>query len=653
MRADLVNPEPPIAFVHPLVREAIYHELPHAERERQHARAAALLQELGAPAEQVAQQLLAVAPRGEQWAVDQLHDAARSALRKGAPDSAATYLRRALAEPPTPQRMPQTLFELGVTEALTDGPAAIEHLRAAYEGLTDPAARAQAAVVYARTQLFTGAPREAGRLAEAAAAELPPELIDLRQALVAIAIVAYTSGAADWLAAERVLEPFGERRVGDGPGAKMVATMAGFVLAVNGRIDAREAAAYAHEAIEGGELIPYDGNHVGVGTIFLMALADDPEALGDVAAKRAWAHAHGSIFGMMGANLWGGWVYLHRGDLRAAEAEERNSLALQTEWQETGIGRAYGLGFLSETLVERGRLDEAEELIALHRSGPADAEGGRFVRRSAILLALARGDGQQALELLGGYGRRDLTLHPAWEPWRSLQARALALVGRRDEALAVLEPELETARRWGAPGVVGAALRIRGELLEGEESIAQLREAAALLAQSTRRLEEAKALAALGTRLQERGEMQEAVALLRGALALADDCGADGLAEQVRSALHAGGVRPRRAATAGPEALTASERRVAERAAAGAANREIAAELHVTPKTVEVHLTAAYRKLGIRSRRELPAALGDLGASERLLQPWIPKFGVRDSGSPRCAAGVAPGFCSSWTDRRP
>ncbi len=216
VRADLVNPEPPIAFVHPLVREAIYHELPHAERERQHARAAELLRELGAPAEQVAQQLLAVSPRGEQWTVELLREAARSAARKGAPDSAGTYLRRALAEPPTGELVTQTLFELGLTEALTDGPAAIEHLRAAYERFTDPAARGQAAVVYARTQLFTGVPRAAGELAEAAAAELPPELIDLRQALIAIAIVAYTSGAADWATAERVAAPYVERRLGEG-----------------------------------------------------------------------------------------------------------------------------------------------------------------------------------------------------------------------------------------------------------------------------------------------------------------------------------------------------------------------------------------------------------------------------------------------------
>jgi DNA-binding NarL/FixJ family response regulator len=57
------------------------------------------------------------------------------------------------------------------------------------------------------------------------------------------------------------------------------------------------------------------------------------------------------------------------------------------------------------------------------------------------------------------------------------------------------------------------------------------------------------------------------------------------------------------------ESLTPSERRVADLAAAGRTNRDVAQELFVTPKTVEVHLSNAYRKLGIRSRRELAGAL--------------------------------------------
>ena len=73
--------------------------------------------------------------------------------------------------------------------------------------------------------------------------------------------------------------------------------------------------------------------------------------------------------------------------------------------------------------------------------------------------------------------------------------------------------------------------------------------------------------------------------------------------------MHAAGARPRSAARSGPGSLTPSERRVAKLAAEGRTNREIAQTLYVTPKTVEVHLSRAYRKLGVGSRRELLPAL--------------------------------------------
>ena len=76
-----------------------------------------------------------------------------------------------------------------------------------------------------------------------------------------------------------------------------------------------------------------------------------------------------------------------------------------------------------------------------------------------------------------------------------------------------------------------------------------------------------------------------------------------------RSELYAAGARPRSDALSGPASLTASERRVVDLAVTGETNRDIAQTLYVTPKTVEVHLSNAYRKLGIRSRRELAGVL--------------------------------------------
>jgi DNA-binding CsgD family transcriptional regulator len=82
------------------------------------------------------------------------------------------------------------------------------------------------------------------------------------------------------------------------------------------------------------------------------------------------------------------------------------------------------------------------------------------------------------------------------------------------------------------------------------------------------------------------------------------------VAQRAREELIAAGGRPRRTRIGGVEALTASELRVARRAASGRTNRQIAQELFVTMKAVEKHLASVYRKLDIQGRSELTGALG-------------------------------------------
>jgi DNA-binding NarL/FixJ family response regulator len=130
-----------------------------------------------------------------------------------------------------------------------------------------------------------------------------------------------------------------------------------------------------------------------------------------------------------------------------------------------------------------------------------------------------------------------------------------------------------------------------------------------VLEHSTARLELAKALAALGEALRRALRPTDAREPLRRALELAEICGATALVERARAELYATGARPRMTALSGVGSLTTSERRVADLAAVGLSNRDIAQELYITPKTVEVHLSSVYRKLGIGSRRDLPAAL--------------------------------------------
>jgi DNA-binding CsgD family transcriptional regulator len=143
----------------------------------------------------------------------------------------------------------------------------------------------------------------------------------------------------------------------------------------------------------------------------------------------------------------------------------------------------------------------------------------------------------------------------------------------------------------------------------GQRGLADLREAADVLRESGARLEHARALVEFGAALRRANQRAAAREPLRAGLDLAYRCGAGRLAHRAATELRATGARPRRAVLTGLEALTPSERRVAELAAGGMSNPEIAQALFVTLNTVEGHLRHVYQKLAISSRGQLPTAL--------------------------------------------
>ncbi|HEV8651789.1 MAG TPA: LuxR C-terminal-related transcriptional regulator [Actinomycetes bacterium] len=168
-----------------------------------------------------------------------------------------------------------------------------------------------------------------------------------------------------------------------------------------------------------------------------------------------------------------------------------------------------------------------------------------------------------------------------------------------------------SSRAWGAPRALGAALRAAGMVEGGQHGLTLLQEAVAVLATSLAKLEHAKARTALGAALRRASHRSQARQQLRQALEVATLCGAAPLAARAQAELLGTGARPRRVALRGVEALTPGERRIAQLAAEGPTNREIAQALFVTPRTVEVHLTSTYRKLDISSRAQLAAALAE------------------------------------------
>ena len=606
IRAEILRSEAPLGFVHPLAQAAVYRDLAPGEREVSHERAARILLGFHAPAERVAAHLLAMPRHGEAWVVDVLRTAARTAFAKGAPDAAIASLRRALAEPLSPELRTELLFELGRAQALMSLPDSADALSDAYASASDPATRGYAADWLACTLNFLEAPDEAADVARRTTLELPVELADLGRQLEASELISLFFGARD--DANERLERLRSHRTIDpalGPGAKMLAAVSALEWAESAG-PADRVVALAREALRGDALVAADAGYIVVAAILPMALADLDEAVDRWDAVRAEAHRSGFVFTNLAAQLWGGYTQYLRGELADAESELNAALSSAVLWG-VPAQKPWATAVLAELLVDRGAVAEARD--RLDRATPArpGSDPAMLMDRAGMRVLLAEGRAEEALALADVFeGHAGWRLQPRYAPWRSLKAQALDRLGRQADAIELAADELRIARLWGSPGTVGRSLRVLGAI-EREDGLAHLEEACDVLEGAPARVERAKALAALGETLRRTRRPTEAREPLRKALELAEISGATALVERTRAELYATGARPRTSALRGVRSLTASERRVADLAASGDANRDIAQRLYVTPKTVEVHLSNVYRKLEIASRRELRA----------------------------------------------
>jgi DNA-binding CsgD family transcriptional regulator len=187
---------------------------------------------------------------------------------------------------------------------------------------------------------------------------------------------------------------------------------------------------------------------------------------------------------------------------------------------------------------------------------------------------------------------------------------ALSHLGRREEAERLAEAELALAQRFGACVPIARALHARAVAESDDEARVMIcARAEALFADSPATLELVRVRLELGSTLAYIGRRVEAREALRPALADADDVGATLLAKRARRELVATGLRPRRAALEGVASLTPRQRQICELAAQGMGNRAIAHALFLSIKTVETHLAAGYRKLGVSTRAELAEQL--------------------------------------------
>ncbi len=609
VRAELLS------FSHPLARASVYGDITPARRGTLHLRAAVVLAGELAPPESVAAQLLTAAAGGETWVVEALRGAARVASAHGAPESAARYLARAIAEPPAPDLRAELRVELGQAEAASGGSEAVERCTEALEGVEDPAARARVLQTLGRVLAARGQEPTASRTFALALEELSDRGGDeLRSELLAD----YLSTAA----LDTELRAEALARVDALDASKLSADRRGD-RALLAQLAARSGQraepapvtiALAGRAWAGGRLIDAEGPAGPSWALVYWALALAEDYLGaervlDEVIDRA--RRLGLVLAHATAAHWRADCYLQQGRLSDALADAE----LAIDAQRFGWRRYLTMVQTTrvEALREQGRLEEAQRALAL----AAECEDARFVmsapprRVAAARLDLSQHDFESAYasltelgELMSRLGIRRTVL-----PWRPFAALAALQTGRRERARELIDAELELAGRAQAPVSLGRALRIAGLIEGGERGIELLERSVGELRPTAAQLELAHALVDLGSALRREAHRRDSRAPLEEGLALAVGCGATPLAERGREEIRATGARPRSESSSGIDALTPSELRVARMAGDGLTNPEIAQTLFVTSKTVEFHLRHVFQKLDISSRRQLRGVL--------------------------------------------
>jgi DNA-binding CsgD family transcriptional regulator len=619
VRAGVLD-EAPLSFAHPLLRGAVYREMAVNERAEAHGSAARLLAEDHASPARVAEHLLAAAPVGDAWMVEQLRAAGREAMAKGAPESAATYLRRALTERPSPESESGMLLELGAAEFSADQPDWHDHLEAAVAAGDDDATRIVAALLFANALRWHMRTAEAIEVCDGVAARLNSDDAEARLPLEAMAVAC---GMLDAATAPSVADRAGAllRRVREQSVPRQCLATAAYVAALANQ-PAEQVAHLARRAVaagsgplsEPGESLGLPGGAFrhpsAVVTLLWAERYDEAQALADAAVAEAQASANGMILPAVLAQR--AWLAFRRGDLTAAEGDARALLDTHGP-PSPPLLRHRATGVLVDVLVERGDLDEAERTLdPLAGDIAGTSLTATILRHTRGRLRFAQRRFVEALDdfrAAGEIATGGLAPSPCYLSWRSDAALAALALGQPDTARSLSDEELELARAFGAPRALGVALRAAGLVAGGQQGEAHLREAIEVLAGPNTQLEHARALADLGALLRRDNHRVLARELLRRAVDAAHHLGAGALARQAETELRATGAKPRRVLLSGLEALTASERRIAELAAEGLTNREIAQTLFITARTVEGHLTNVFNKLDVETRTGLPAAL--------------------------------------------
>ncbi|MDO0924379.1 AAA family ATPase [Streptomyces sp. TG1A-8] len=608
------------AFAHSVVRGAVLAGMSAEERAAAHGLAARLLHDSGRPAMDVAEHLsLSQRPVTAGWALAVLREAAREATLRGSPERALELLRPCVPDGEEENCDPELLVELGLAEARVDPPAGVRYLTSALDRLHCPDLRLTALSALVGGLTRTG---EVGRAitlldrcrSEASGSAAGTANAQFLEAQLLLSATATLEGYTQMLTSVS----FDLGLPGDTP-AQRALLAARAVLSVSRMHQVSESRAAARTVLAQGAPITDAASFLASAASVLL-YGDRPHEA---------ARGYRQLIDCVEVSLEQAYLGLLA---LSAEAHERlgaldEALRLTEEvLGERGTGQAgrreaLPLAVRLHTLLDRGDLAAAGDLVAGLPS--LSAREGAWQWNELLCargrLRLAMGDPEAALLDLQECGRRQRAwqrTNPAVSPWWYWAGQAHLAVGERRAALEMAEEAVTLARRGDLPCALASGLELRAAAGDEEHRPALLEEAEAALAGTGAALLLARVRVARGRALHRAGFKESARTVLRKGWEESYALGARPLHAEAHQALLATGARPRRPVSHGPSALTPSERQVADLAAGGRSNAEIAEALFVTQRTVEVHLTSVYRKLGLSGRRELRGALGAAAGPE-------------------------------------
>ncbi|MCF3133978.1 AAA family ATPase [Streptomyces olivochromogenes] len=602
------------AYAHPLLRDAVLTGWSAVRRQAAHRALAAAMLRRGDGVAAVARQLLGSGTVGLPWALRVLRDAAAVAVRESRTEDAVGLLRRALQEPLRDDLKQRTLTVLGSLEyATADAPAGIPRLAEAMCLPAEPRDQVRTALALGAALAGRGEVRAAVdllRRVEDRLGEHPEPAATLRAAAVLLSDRDQTVRREAYARLHDTAERSPE--LVDATSRALLVRYA----ATAGTTSARAAMTRMRE------LLTEPGDPLAepflLGTAAAVAQWADELDEAERLAERALAGQRPELLHPMDEALLDTWA-----DIAAARAEYGRLLADHAERtvpaDRTGPSNIDAHALIA--LVETGRTDEARRLADGFdlRNAPDSWELNRLLYARGVLRS-AEGDTTGALHDFLECGRRQSArdvISPVVTPWRTAAAECRLALGSPREALALAGEELRLARVWNTPRAVGRALRVLGLATGGRRGLELAEAAVGVLRTAPDGVELVTALIAQGRQLTAAGERARGRECLREAAERAERLGAVRLRTDAEEALRAGGARRSGTAHTGSGALTGSERRIAELAADGRTNTEIADLLHVARRTVETHLTSTYRKLGIRRRGELRGALGVVDEGEQ------------------------------------